>query len=500
MSNRIRISPYLFLNSFFDFRIYKFYISKKMFQALSNPKRTVSSSFRRTLKTLNVAVCGAGVVGSGVLRILNQQRSIFRAQGFDFSVTHVVSRSPISTELLSGHSNVKVNTSIVDVLADDGLDLVVEVMGGESGAARDVVLGAAARGIHVVTANKALLAHALPDIQKSFSGLRKPRLGYEASVAGVIPIIRVLRDGLVSDNITSVQGIMNGTTNFILSAMAAPGGGTFAEELKKAQDAGFAEADATADLEGHDARNKLVLLTRLAFGVMVHPSEVRTIGIQGVSAFDFLCAKELGYTIKLLGRAYTMKDKVIKSTSNKEINSETLIEKREKNRLLLDLAVTPALVPKDSLFGSTNGALNAVIVDGEFSGRTTYTGAGAGSFPTAVSVVSDMISIAQRTMSSSPFPRPKPSAKTGEIIRIASSKIGVSSPLSWLIRGPTKNIVTLKAKSAQYLTRAGFESGNESAIVLGRLSRAALSKIISKVSTTEEGQIQLPFTVYPISN
>jgi len=283
--------------------------------------------------------------------------------------------------------------------------------------------------------------------------------------------------------------------------MAAPGGGTFAEELKKAQDAGFAEADATADLEGHDARNKLVLLTRLAFGVTVHPSDVRTIGIQGVSAFDFLCAKELGYTIKLIGRAYTFKDKAIQSTSSDKVKTETLNEeKREKVRLLLDLAVTPALVPKDSLFGSTNGALNAVIVDGEFSGRTTYTGAGAGSLPTAVSVVSDMINIAQRTMSSSPFPRPKPSAKTGEIIRISSSKIGVSSPLTWLVRGPTKNIASLKAKSAQYLTRAGFESGNESAIVLGGLSRAALSKIISKVSTVEEGQTQVLFTVYPVSN
>jgi homoserine dehydrogenase len=459
-----------------------------------------ASKFSRTLKTLNVAVCGAGVVGSGVLRILNQQRPIFRAQGFDFSVTHVVARNTVDSNLLVGHSNAKVNTSTIDVLADDNLDMVVEVMGGEGGAARDVVLGAAARGVHVVTANKALLAHSLPDIYKSFSGLRKPRLGYEASVAGVIPIIRVLRNSLVSDNIKSIQGIMNGTTNFILSAMAAPGGGTFAEELKKAQDAGFAEADATADLEGHDARNKLVLLTRLAFGVTIHPSEVRTIGIQGVSAFDFLCAKELGCTIKLIGQAYTMDDHAGKkgkgsSSSSADGSVNGTETRKEKKRQLLDLAVAPALVPTKSILGSTNGALNAVVVEGEYSGRTVYTGAGAGSFPTAVSVVSDMISIAQGTIGSSPFPRPKPSAKTGEVIRVTSSKIGAPTSQDWLVRGSIDAVYSLKKKATSFLTRSDLTSSNEAALVLSGLSQAALSRILSKVDTKEGKSL---FTTYPI--
>ena len=482
-----------------------------MFQKSINPRRIASNasstSSRRFLKTLNVAVCGAGVVGSGVLRILNHQRPLFRAQGFDFSVTHVVAKSAVDDTLLIGHSNAKVNTSTIDVLADDNLDMVVEVMGGEGGAARDVVLGAAARGVHVVTANKALLAHSLPDIYKAFSGLRKPRLGYEASVAGVIPIIRVLRHGLVPDNVKSIQGIMNGTTNFILSAMAAPGGGTFAEELKKAQDAGFAEADATADLEGHDARNKLVLLTRLAFGVTVHPTEVRTIGIQGVSAFDFLCAKELGYTIKLIGQAFTIDDNAVRSkatsgsgesatTSTTSESATTSDSKRkEKKRQLLDLAVAPALVPMTSIFGSTNGALNAVVVDGEFSGRTVYTGAGAGSFPTAVSVVSDMISIAQGTMGSSPFPRPRPSAKTGEVIRVVSQKSGAPTSLDWLVRGPSASINILKGKAASFLTRADLKSGNEAALVLSGLSRVALSRILAKVEPKEGTAL---FTTYPI--
>jgi len=461
-----------------------------------------ASKFSRTLKTLNVAVCGAGVVGSGVLRILNQQRPIFRAQGFDFSVTHVVARNTVDSNLLVGHSNAKVNTSTIDVLADDNLDMVVEVMGGEGGAARDVVLGAAARGVHVVTANKALLAHSLPDIYKSFSGLRKPRLGYEASVAGVIPIIRVLRNSLVSDNIKSIQGIMNGTTNFILSAMAAPGGGTFAEELKKAQDAGFAEADATADLEGHDARNKLVLLTRLAFGVTIHPSEVRTIGIQGVSAFDFLCAKELGCTIKLIGQAYTMDDHVGKkgkvsssSSSSADGGVNGTETRKEKKRQLLDLVVAPALVPTKSILGSTNGALNAVVVEGEFSGRTVYTGAGAGSFPTAVSVVSDMISIAQGTIGSSPFPRPKPSAKSGEVVRVTSSKIGAPTSQDWLVRGSIDAVNSLKKKATSFLTRSDLTSSNEAALVLSGLSQAALSRILSKVDTKEGKSL---FTTYPI--
>ena len=483
-----------------------------MFQKSINPRRIASkasssSSSRRFLKTLNVAVCGAGVVGSGVLRILNHQRPLFRAQGFDFSVTHVVAKSAVDDTLLIGHSNAKVNTSTIDVLADDNLDMVVEVMGGEGGAARDVVLGAAARGVHVVTANKALLAHSLPDIYKAFSGLRKPRLGYEASVAGVIPIIRVLRHGLVPDNVKSIQGIMNGTTNFILSAMAAPGGGTFAEELKKAQDAGFAEADATADLEGHDARNKLVLLTKLAFGVTVHPTEVRTIGIQGVSAFDFLCAKELGYTIKLIGQAYTIDDNAVRSkatsgsgesatTSTTSESATTSDSKRkDKKRQLLDLAVAPALVPMTSIFGSTNGALNAVVVDGEFSGRTVYTGAGAGSFPTAVSVVSDMISIAQGTIGSSPFPRPRPSAKTGEVIRVVSQKTGAPTSLDWLVRGPSASINSLKGKASSFLTRADLKSGNEAALVLSGLSRVALSRILAKVEPKEGPAL---FTTYPI--
>jgi homoserine dehydrogenase len=486
-----------------------------MFLKSINPRRIVSksssySSSRRFLKTLNVAVCGAGVVGSGVLRILNHQRPLFRAQGFDFSVTHVVAKSAVDDTLLVGHTNAKVNTSTVDVLADENLDMVVEVMGGEGGAARDVVLGAAARGVHVVTANKALLAHSLPDIYKAFSGLRKPRLGYEASVAGVIPIIRVLRHGLVPDNVKSIQGIMNGTTNFILSAMAAPGGGTFAEELKKAQDAGFAEADATADLEGHDARNKLVLLTRLAFGVTVHPTEVRTIGIQGVSAFDFLCAKELGYTIKLIGQAYTIDDNAVRSkatsgngesaktqssSSGSESTTTSDSKRKDKKRQLLDLAVAPALVPITSIFGSTNGALNAVVVDGEFSGRTVYTGAGAGSFPTAVSVVSDMISIAQGTIGSSPFPRPRPSAKTGEVIRVVSQKTGAPTSIDWLVRGPAASINSLKGKAASFLTRADLKSGNEAALVMSGLSRAALSRILAKVEPKEGPAL---FTTYPI--
>ena len=228
----------------------------------------------RGVRVLRVAVCGAGVVGGGVLRLLARQRALFRAQGFAFEVATVVAREAAAlrgSALLAAHPGCAVTDDAGAVLQDDSLDLVVEVMGGEAGAARDVVLGCGARGVHVVTANKALLAAALPEVARAFSGPRRPRLGYEASVAGAVPVLRALRESLLPENVTRVRGILNGTTNFILSAMAAPGGGSFAAELARAQAAGFAEADASADVDGLDARHKLVLLARLAFGVTVAP-------------------------------------------------------------------------------------------------------------------------------------------------------------------------------------------------------------------------------------
>jgi len=410
------------------------------------------------------------------------------------------------------------------VLQDDSLDLVVEVMGGEAGAARDVVLGCGARGVHVVTANKALLAAALPEVARAFSGPRRPRLGYEASVAGAVPVLRALRESLLPENVTRVRGILNGTTNFILSAMAAPGGGSFAAELARAQAAGFAEADASADVDGLDARNKLVLLARLAFGVTVAPHDVRCEGIARVSAFDFACARELGRTVKLLGSASVEEDPrggrrrgaAGASAEPPAAAAAPAAAPEPVRRLLLDLGVSPALVRADSALGATGGALNLVQVDGEFSGRTSYAGAGAGALPTAVSVVADMAAIALRTCGSAPFPRPPPSGRRGLAVRVAAPEAGAAAPGSWYVRGPAASVAALRARAGAAVERAGLGAahhaqqaavaaaaaaaaeGPQAAVVLAGLPRAALGKLLARAAGGDAKAARDAFVAFPV--
>lgn len=275
-----------------------------------------------------------------------------------------------------------VTSSAEAVLDDPAVNMVVEVMGGKGELARRVLLRSAAAGRHVVTANKALLAAHLPQVEAAFPRGARQRLGYEAAVAGGIPIIRTLASALALDQPTAVSGILNGTTNFMLSAMAGRAGVEYATVLAEAQAAGYAEADPTADVEGHDARNKLVLLARLALGASLPVESVRCAGITGVTPADFALARSVGCTLKLVGRA---------ALAAGGTGVEAL--------------VSPALVPAAGALGSTGGALNLVSVDSEYLGRSEYRGAGAGRFPTALSVVADMVNIALGQHASVPFPR-----------------------------------------------------------------------------------------------
>jgi homoserine dehydrogenase len=320
-----------------------------------------------------------------------------------------------------------VTADVNAVLDDEELDIVVEVIGGTGYPASDLVLKSAARGKSVVTANKALLAHALPSVRRAFNSRRRA-LGFEASVAGGIPIIRALQHSLLPDSITSVQGILNGTSNFILSSMA--GGKPFAQALGEAQQAGFAEADPTADVEGHDAANKLVLLTQLAFGHYVPPPQVRTLGITGITPFDVHAALASGFAIKHLGVS-TLFDapRGAAVAAAVEGGGEGPAAPRLQRRLL-DVFVSPALVPLGSPLATTGGAGNLVQVDSLALGRTSYGGAGAGREPTANSVLADLVAIAKRTVPSRPFPRPPP-ARVG-----LSVKPSPTLQREMFVRGP----------------------------------------------------------------
>ena len=337
------------------------------------------------IKTLKVAIVGGGVVGGGVVELLRRQARVLLGHGVAFDLKTLVVRDLSKARDFSIPSSTHVTSDAAAAYADPGVDLVVEVVGGSDGVAAEVVFGAAKRGKHVVTANKALLAALLPEIETAFPQDAPQRLGFEAAVAGGIPIIRAVGQSLAPDDVFAVGGILNGTSNYILSQMHEGSGASFAAALSGAQAAGFAETDATADVEGHDARNKLVILSRLAFGATLPVAAVPTRGIVRVTPEDISGARALGCAIKLLARARLVQH----ATGGSAVEA----------------SVSPSLVPADGAIGRTGGAGNIVEVDGALCGITSYSGPGAGRFPTAVSVVADMLSIARGEASSTPFPR-----------------------------------------------------------------------------------------------
>ena len=316
-------------------------------------------------KPLKVGLCGLGTVGSGTFNVLKRNaREIERRAGRPIIVEHVGARRDNPA---CDTGSVRVSRDIFDVARDPDIDVVVELIGGNT-VARELVLEAIAHGKHVVTANKALLAEQGDDIFRA-AAEKGVIVAYEAAVAGGIPIIKALREGLSANRIEWLGGIINGTGNFILTHMREEGR-SFEDVLAEAQALGYAEADPTFDVEGIDAAHKLTLLASTAFGIPLQFKRVYTEGISRISQEDITQAGRMGYVIKHLGIA-RQTDKGI------------------------ELRVHPTLVPDSQLLANVNGALNAVEVKGDAVGPTLYYGAGAGSEETASAVIADLIDVAR---------------------------------------------------------------------------------------------------------
>ena len=338
---------------------------------------------------LRLGIAGLGNVGVGVLDIVKKHGALLADRaGVPVKVTAVAARNKGKDR---GHdlSGMAWFDDPVALARSLDIDVFVELMGGEGDPAKSSVEAAIAAGKHVITANKALLAHHGASLAR-LAEAKGVALNFEASVAGGIPIIKALREGLIGNRVTKLFGIMNGTCNYILTKMANEGRG-FKEVLKEAQDLGYAEADPTFDIGGFDTAHKLAVVTSLAFGTEVNLSAIEIEGIEAITLDDIRNAGEMGYKIKLLGVA---------------ISHAEGIEQR----------VNPTLVPKGSPVSDTDGVFNAIVVKGDFVGDLMLEGRGAGAHPTASAVLSDIVDIARgnwRPAFGVPAAKLKPYRQTG---------------------------------------------------------------------------------------
>ncbi len=316
---------------------------------------------------INVGLIGAGTVGGGTYKILKENfLEIFRKTGKEITIFALAEK-----DLKRAKEVVDAKTIIYedafDLVQDKNIHIVVELIGG-TGISKDLVEEAIKNNKHIVTANKALIAMHGEELV-SLANKHNVNLSYEAAVAGGIPIIKSTREGLAANKIEWIVGILNGTTNYILTEMKE-NNLTFDVALKQAQELGFAEADPTFDIEGVDAGHKITILASIAFGIPINFKATHIEGISNLEQKDIMYAEELGYKIKLLGITKCIND---------------LVEQR----------VHPTLIPKSRLVANVDGAMNAVLVHGDKVGPTLYYGAGAGSEPTASSVVADIIDLAR---------------------------------------------------------------------------------------------------------
>lgn len=319
--------------------------------------------------TLKIGIAGLGNVGASVFRLLAENAAVLSARAQrDIRVTAVSARAKNRDRGIN-LSSVKWHDDPVALASDPDVDVVVELMGGATGAAFDLVKAALANGKSVVTANKALLATRGAEVLELLK-TSKGTISFEAAVAGGIPIIKGLREGLAANKVNAIYGILNGTCNFILSEMTHKGG-AFGDVLKEAQDKGYAEADPSFDIDGVDAAHKLSILSGLAFSSLPDVKNIEVKGIRSITPLDISFAGELGYRIKLLGIARETKKGIEQS-------------------------VEPCLVPKDHPVAAVEGALNAVYVDGDYVGKVLFMGAGAGGDATASAVVADIIDVARK--------------------------------------------------------------------------------------------------------
>ncbi|MBK6639169.1 MAG: homoserine dehydrogenase [Rhodocyclaceae bacterium] len=319
------------------------------------------------MKAINVGLLGIGTVGGGTFAVLSRNEAeITRRAGRPIRISKVADKNLELAKKITG-GTVALTDDAFSVVSDPEIDIVVELIGGY-GVAKELVLKAIANGKHVVTANKALLAVHGNEI---FAAARAKGVivAFEAAVAGGIPIIKAVREGLTANRIQSIAGIINGTTNFILSEMRDKGL-PFADVLKEAQRLGYAEADPTFDIEGIDAGHKITILSALAFGTPVQFDKAHIEGISKLEADDIKYAEQLGYRIKLLG--------ITKCTSKG-----------------VELRVHPTLIPAKRLIANVEGAMNAVQIQADALGTTLYYGKGAGAEPTASAVIADLVDVSR---------------------------------------------------------------------------------------------------------
>jgi len=317
------------------------------------------------MKPINVGLLGIGTVGGGTFNVLSRNEAeITRRAGRPIRITKVADKNlELARQVTAGRA--EVTDDAFSVVTDPEIDIVIELIGGY-GIARELVLKAIANGKHVVTANKALLAVHGNEI---FAAAHEKgvMVAFEAAVAGGIPIIKALREGLTANRIQWIAGIINGTTNFILSEMRDKGL-PFDVVLKEAQRLGYAEADPTFDIEGIDAAHKITILSALAFGIPMQFDKAHVEGISKLDADDIKYAEQLGYRIKLLG----------------------ITRRRPEG---VELRVHPTLIPAKRLIANVEGAMNAVLVQGDAVGATLYYGKGAGAEPTASAVIADLVDV-----------------------------------------------------------------------------------------------------------
>jgi homoserine dehydrogenase len=317
------------------------------------------------VKPIKVGLLGIGTVGRGTFEVLARNREeITRRAGRAIAITMVADQDIERAREIGGQS-ATITANAFDVVSHPDIDIVIELIGGTT-VAQQLVHKAIENGKHVVTANKALLANHGNEI---FAAARKHgvMVAFEGAVAGGIPIIKALREGLTANRIEWIAGIINGTSNFILSQMREQGW-SFETALKEAQQRGYAEADPTFDIEGIDAAHKLTIIAAISFGIPMRFGDAYTEGISKLTAADIRYAEELGYRIKLLG-----------------------ITRRTQHGI--ELRVHPTLIPARRLIANVEGVMNAILVNGDAVGATLYYGAGAGAYPTASAVIADLVDV-----------------------------------------------------------------------------------------------------------
>lgn len=419
-----------------------------------------------SLNPVNVGLLGLGTVGGGTLKVLTRNaHEISRRAGRGIHITHIAAKA-YDPDLLRGSEGIELTDDAFAVVDNPAVEIVIELIGGYS-PARELVLKAIENGKHVVTANKALIAMHGNEI---FTAAQKRgvTVAFEAAVAGGIPIIKSVREGLAANRIEWIAGIINGTGNFILSEMRDKGR-DFADVLKEAQALGYAEADPTFDVEGIDAAHKLTILASIAFGIPLQFDKTYTEGIALIEPQDVEYAAQFGYRIKHLG----------------------ITRKTDKG---IELRVHPTMIPHRRLIANVDGVMNAVLVMGDAVGPTLYYGAGAGAEPTASAVVADVVDVV-RALTTDPENRvPHLAFQPGELVDLPILPIE-EVETAFYLRMQVEDRPGVAAKIASILAEADISieaiqqkepSENETSVPFVMLTQRVLEKQINQAVSAIE--------------